>query len=174
MSNTEEVVADLGATVDYIKGEVTEQADTFSFEDILIYEEAVRLVQKAASEALAMLNTEKLNQLEKSGSRQIGSKVYARVPKHVDRFDHEAIAKAVRQIAKDEAVNRSTGEVDLGLAVEKAVKIMDDLYVAPSSKAKIGTLDALAIPVREVRTREKKGHEIRVIDLEEKADAEEE
>lgn len=161
-----ELEADLAATSDYITDRVTERTDSSTFEELVAMQQAVGAVQRACRDALSLIETEQLRQLESAGSKQVGSRVYARVPKRTTRFDHSKIAQRVREISKREAINKETGVIDTDLLAEKVARHLLDLYTAPATKAKTGVIEKLEIPFKEVASSKQTGHEIKVVELE--------
>jgi hypothetical protein len=160
-----ELARDLDDTQAYVRDYVTERTDSSSFEELVAMEHAVTGVKKACEEALSLIRTEQLKQLE-AGSREVGSQLFARVPDGKVRFSHGDIAKRVRDIAKSEAVDRETGEILPDRLGEMVAKMIMDLYVSPSTKAKTTVLDKLDIPYKEVSKFERTGHKIKIVDLE--------
>lgn len=154
-----ELVFDLQATVDYIKDRVTEQADSFDFEELVAASDALQAVFTTTCESLGIVKGEQIRQLESARTRVVGTRVFTRIPKRIERFDHDTIRRSVNTLAVEYSD-------DVDAAVKKATGMMGALYVVPSSKAKIGTLDALGIDRREVSSKETTGWDLRVEDLE--------
>lgn len=168
MTNVEEEIVDLKATVDYIADKVTERADTFEFEDNVALRDALADVIEEAKKAQALLETTMLSQLE-AGVRQIGSRLFKRKRNMVKRFRHDLIAAQLLRTARAEATN-SDGET----SVTKALDIVDvgfrKLYVSPSTQAKVTAFDAYGIDAKAVTDYEDKGWKVEVEELDPRKD----
>lgn len=162
---TDEIKADLAATVDYLVDRVAEESDSFDFEELVEVEDAVAAAAKACRDAIGLLKTAQLNQLEASGSRQVGRRVFMRVPKRVERYDHAEISKAIRGLALERALDKATGEINPARVAELAVQMVGSMYVSPSSTAKKTVIDSLGIVRKTVIRRESVGYEIKIEDL---------
>lgn len=162
--NTEETVGDLAALTAEIHDHITEQADKYDFEDGAATRQALLDLIAEAQAAVSLLQTTMLGQLEASGSRQIGSLLFKRKPNRVDRFRHDTIKAAVAKFARTAACD-DNGEISPTKAVDFAVQAMADLFVSPSSTAKVGALDRIGLSKTEVIDQENKGYKLEVEDL---------
>lgn len=163
--NTEETTAELAATVDYL-ADITEHAETYDFDEAVDLTDALVKVRKAADTAIGMIQSEMLRQLEGSGARVRGKRLFKRSKKWVVRHDHETIRNAVIDHAVDKATNRATGEIDARTAIRSAATALASAYVSPSSTAKVTVLDALGLDRDAYVSRESKGYQLVVEDLE--------
>lgn len=160
---TDSVVVDLAATCDYVRGEVTERADTFDFDQMVAYQDGLIAVKKTADEALALLRGEMSRQLEE-GSRTVGTRTFVRQPKRTRVFDHSRIMALLARHVHDTAPVDENGERDHSNDPGRALAVVQRLYLSTSSTAKVTELDRLEIPRKEVIKSERKGFEIIVID----------
>lgn len=164
MANIEELITDLKATTAYVRGEITEKADTFDFDQLVALSDEITDVARAVREAAQLLSTEQTKQLE-GGARTVGTRVFARIPKYAERWQHDVIAAGIRAKAMELACDHETGEVPAKQAVEIAVRLTQAAYVSPSTSAKVGTVrDELGLPLKEARLRENKGWDINVVE----------
>lgn len=163
MSSIEEQLSDLEATVNYIRGEITEQSDDVAFEDAVALVERLQRVKKAVEDAISLLTTRELALLEK-GTRQIGTTVYASVPKTIGRTDHEYVRDVVAVHAIKSSTDRD-GVVSVGAAVSTAIEDMMKLYVSNSRNATKGGLKRIGAKIGRALHEEDQGRKIQVVDL---------
>jgi hypothetical protein len=138
-------VADILASCDVIR-DVEDAADSMPPAQAVESRIALEKVIKAARDAIGMLNTELLKRLD--GQPAIvreGQKFYVGPKKESKTFDHDGIEAGVirwvhaeREPAWDERRK-----------VREAVHAMAQIYVSPSTDAKVTQLDAFDIPRRE-------------------------
>jgi hypothetical protein len=172
MQNLNEIVNDLQATTSYVRGEVTEHADDFGFEEAVALVDELERIKRTVVEAIGMLDARKLQLLE-GGSRQVGDRVFASIPDGKTRFDHSMIkANVIEQSVLHAAKNRADDGLKTiaQLAAETAVDRMLDIYVSPSTQAKVGGLDRVGVKKKEVANFEASGRKIQVVDLKLKQD----
>lgn len=163
-----EVLSDLGATVKYLRDEVTEQAETFDFDEAVALRDAALALKLECETAIGMIDTTMLTHLE-AGARQLGSRLFKRKRNVVERFRHDLIKAAVARWARQQSCN-DDGEVSPALAVDHAVQAMASLYVSPSTKAKISALDAYGIERNTVSESDDKGWKMIVEELDARVD----
>lgn len=159
-----ELVTDLDDTQAYVADNVTDKADSSSFEELVALQDAVRAVAGACKKALDVIDVEMIQQLE-AGGRQVGSAMYARIPKRKVRFDHDNISKRVLDIAQDGAVEKETGVLDYDAMTHNVAKMLLELYVSPSTTAKTTVLDKYEIPYKEVTETERIGYQVKVLEM---------
>lgn len=146
-----ELRVDLQATVTYINDQIGQQADTFDFDEAAGLLEDLGRVIDTAKLARDLLTQELLRQLE-AGDREFDGRRMHRKTKSVERYDHDYLAVGVHLIALNRAANHDTGETSAAKAAEEAVGMMRDLYLNPSTKAKIGVIERLGLDKRKART----------------------
>lgn len=156
--NREETLADMAATVDYLAA-LVEEADALDFETATDLRDAALRVKKVTSDLISFLEGGMLRQLE-AGSRDYGRRTWVRRKKYAERHDHAALAAEVRQ--------RATwrGE-DAAGAVAEAVRMMSDLYLSASTKAKVTVIDRMGLDRGSVISREHTGFELQVVEHDE-------
>jgi hypothetical protein len=132
---------DLLATLDVL-ADIDERSDSMGIEDAVAMREAVVALMSAARMTLSLIDTQLVNTLE--SPREIGSMRYeVRKSDGKWRPDHSKVNAVVKRNA---AVDPVTGEMfDCFDAAERAVKIMEDLYVSASTMPKVGALDKLGL-----------------------------
>jgi hypothetical protein len=163
-----EVLADLSITVTYIRDEITEEAESFDFDEAIALRDACLAVKAEAETAISLIDTTLLGHLE-AGAQQRGTRLYKRKRNVVERFRHDLIRAAVATWARKEACD-DNGEVSASKAVDNAVQAMVWLYVSPSTKAKIGALDGLGIERKTVSESEDKGWKLEIEQLDARTD----
>lgn len=164
----EETLADLAATVDYIRDHVTERADSLDFDDAVALRDACVAVKDEAGNAISLIETAMLVHLE-AGVQQRGSRVFKRKSKVAQRFRHDLIEAAIARIARRLATD-DEGVTSPARAVDAALRLMHQTYLAPSTKAKVGQLDAMEVDRKAVIETEFKGYELVVETLDERQD----
>jgi hypothetical protein len=155
MQRQEITVADIDAAADVI-AQVKENSDQVAFELAAGQRAALIRVKKAAEEAIAMLETELLRQVEKN-PRSVGGLTYTRGPKKVTSWSHELILDRAWKKALADSTNQQDGTIDwdhLGQAIRELVT---DLYLSPSVKAKTGGLSYVGLKPADVSTETTKG-----------------
>ena len=162
--NSEETIVDLGAIQDEIHDRITEQADSYDFEDAAATRQSLLDLIAEAKTAVSLLETTLLTQLEASGSRQIGTLLFKRKPNRVGRFRHDSIRAAVAKFARTAACD-DEGVTSPARAVDFAVQAMADLYVSPSTEAKVTGLRRIGLDKDAVLDQENKGYKLEVEDL---------
>lgn len=158
-----EEVADLQATVDYLKA-ITERADTLDFATAVAIQDEARRVKAAADELVGMIDGELIKQLE-GGARELpDGRLFKRSKQYVDRHDHEPlVAAAVRQ-GIEAWTHPDSGQVDAERAAESAVRALAKMFLSNSSKAKVTVTDQLGIERDAFVSREFKGWKVLVIE----------
>ena len=164
--NNDETLVDLKATVDYIRDRVTEHADEFDFDDGVAMHDALSHVIEEARRAQSLIDTALMTHLE-AGARQIGTRLFVRKRNVVQRFKHDSIRAAVSRWARREATDED-GVTSVARAVDHAVMAMADLYVAPSTKAKVTRFDSYEVNHSEVMTSKDKGWKLEIQELDER------
>lgn len=154
--------ADLGAAIDLV-GEAIEDSDSYDFEEAVAMRDALILLRARAAVAMDLIESEMARQLE-GGERQWNGMTYKAVNKYRTRADHDAIEGHVLTVAKDVALDRQTGEIDLDEAVRQAAHLMRQVYVSPSTPAKSGALKSLGLDPWSVVSRERTGRGVAVSD----------
>jgi hypothetical protein len=137
MIDRDETLADLQATVDYVRA-LTEESDALPFELAAEVNDALGRVIAAAREAQSLMTTTMLNRLEDGGPRVFGNERFERVAKYVEDTNHEAVVKAV--------VNSAANHDEPYRAAYAAAKMMEALYLNKSTSAKKGEVDKLSMP----------------------------
>lgn len=161
-----EVCNDLEATVRYIHDEITEHADSLDFDEALDLRDAINLVIAEARTAGSFLEAQMLVHLE-AGAQQRGTRLFARKRVRVQRFAHDAIRAHIGRWARLRATD-DNGEISIARAVDNAMEAMADLYLAPSTKAKVTRLTEYEIDTGAVSTWEDKGWALHVDDLDQR------
>lgn len=154
-------VADIDAACDVIN-EVKEASDQVAFELAAGQRAALVRVKKAAEEAIAMLETEMLRQVEKN-PRKVGGLTYASGPKKVTTWSHELILDRAWKKALADATNSEDGTVDWDLLGQAMRELVTDLYLSPSVKAKTGGLGYVGLKPEQVSTETTKGSVLVVV-----------
>jgi hypothetical protein len=131
--------------------DVDENTDSMSIEDAVAMREAVVALMSATRMTLALLDTQLVNTLE--SPREInGMRYEVRKSDGKWRPDHSKVVPAVRAKA---CIDMGTGElVDAFAAAERAIAIMEDLYVSASTMPKVGALDKLGLKKWDVAEQE--------------------
>lgn len=168
MSEHDETLTDLAATVDYIHDRVTEQADRLDFDDAYKMRDWCKAIEAEAKAAAAMIETTMLKHLE-AGVQQRGSRIFKRKRNIVERFRHDLIAADLERWARLNATD-DKGVTSVSKAIAGALDGMRDLYVSPSTKAKIGALDTYGMDRKKVSEREDKGWKLEVEELDARDD----
>lgn len=137
-----EIVLELGAALTFVNGEITEHADDFDFEDAAALQDVLLALKQASDTAWRMLQGRMIKQLE-GVSHQYGGRSFTAVKRYKKTHDHGKIADAVYQEARRQATDPETGEVDSPTAIRQAISMMQSIYVAPSTNAKVTPLKGL-------------------------------
>lgn len=169
-----EALAELAATVDYIK-DITEHSETLDFELASELQDAVLRVKACADECSRMLAQSMLKRLEDGGPRQFGGRIFGRVKQYTKRHDHDRIASEAYQQAILVNTDPDTGEVDSQGAIKSAIRFMRSVYLSDSSTAKVTPLKAIGLSKRDYEVSEFKawGLNVTVVDAEAFAEVEE-
>lgn len=160
MAGREITIADIDAACDVIN-EVKEHSDQVAFELAAGQRAALIRVRKAAEEAIVMLETELLRQVEQN-PRKVGGLTYARGPKKVTTWSHEVILDRAWKKALGDAMN-SDGAVDWDLLGQAIRELVTDLYLSPSVKAKTGGLSYIGLKPEQVSSETTKGTALVVV-----------
>jgi hypothetical protein len=154
--------ADVQAAIDVLR-QAGDESDDMDFELATELRLAISDLIGHARTTVSLLETEMLRQVEEQ-PRQVGGLNYMAVNKYRDRDDHDAVEARVVAVARLQAVDQETGEIDPAEAARWAAHWMRKIYVAPSHEAKKGVLDELELDVKQVRAREKVGRRLHVVD----------
>jgi len=141
---------DVLASVDVLN-DVDENTDSMGIEDAVAMREAVVSLMSAARMTLALIDTQLVNTLE--SPREInGMRYEVRKSDGKWRPDHSKVNSVVKTRAY---IDPDTGEV-LGssTAAERAIAMMEDLYVSASTMPKVGALDKLGLKKWDVADQE--------------------
>lgn len=150
MSYAVPVTGDVMAMTDVLS-DIDENTDSYDIEEAVEVREAVVALMSAARMTLALLDTQLVNILE--SPREINGIRYE-VKKSDGKWrpDHSKVAAAVKHAS---IVDSSTGELfDARTAAERAINMMEDLYVAASTMPKVGALDKLGLKKWDVADQE--------------------
>lgn len=141
---------DIRAAADVLT-DVNEASDSLSIEDAVSYREAVSDLMGAARMTLALIDTQLVTTLE--SPREInGMRYEVRKSDGKWRPDHAKVASTVKSYS---LIDHDTGEMRTAPdAVERAMSIMEDLYVAKSTMPKTGALDRLRLKKWDVAEQE--------------------
>lgn len=130
--------------------DVQDASDSMTAEQCIEYRVACEKVLRAAKDAITMLNTQFVKIAETDVIRD-GMRYYVGRKKDQVRFSHDVIAGKVIDTAvartRDEK-NFSTSDPSLVFVrdgARQAVDLMTKLYVADSTDAKIGALNAIGL-----------------------------
>ena len=137
--SADEINLELNAALAFVRGEITEHADDFDFDDAVAMQDSLLALKKGVDAAYGMLQGAMLKQLEEQ-PRQFGGRIFGKVKRYKKRHDHNVIANAVYHEARAKATDPETGEVDSIAAIKEAISIMQSIYVMPSSTAKVTPL----------------------------------
>lgn len=159
-------VAELDVMRGFIADKITEQADDTDFDTATDLVDELTRLKKTADEAIRMLNDERMRQLEKTGAKQHGRRVFARVKDYNERFDHELIVNAAIEQGIAAAVDPDSGEINPRIAAEAAARTINKVYVSAATKAKVTVLDALGLDRKEYKSREFKQWKLSVTEIE--------
>jgi hypothetical protein len=161
--------ADIRAAADVVRA-AGESADSIGFEEAADLRVALLDLQTATKDSLAVLSGELLRMVEAQPRRHDGFD-YSRRPKTSWRFDHELIRHKITDLVC--AADHKTGEVpDVAGAVGEALELHADIYVSPSSPAKVGGLRKIGLEKKQAGTYENQGYELDVVDTMIREDAE--
>jgi hypothetical protein len=141
---------DVLASVDVLN-DVDENTDSMGIEDAVAMREAVVALMSAARMTLALIDTQLVNTLE--SPREIhGMRYEVKKSDGKWRPDHSKVNNVVKTRAY---IDPDTGEV-LGssTAAERAIAMMEDLYVSASTMPKVGALDKLGLKKWDCATQE--------------------
>jgi hypothetical protein len=162
---TLERATELATAQEFIRGEITEWADSTDLDDAIVLVDELNRLASACREAVALLEGQMLGRLEETGARQVGGRVFARVKDYVERFDHEVVMREAIRQGVEAAVDKDTGYVNANEAAEAAVRTMFATYLSDSSKAKVTVLDKLGLDRKTYRTKEFKRWKLAVTSI---------
>lgn len=152
--------ADLAAIGD-VAARLAEQSDSLSAQQAIELLGAAQLAAKALSIAMGLLEAQALKTLEQPII--VGGTAWAKKPTYKDRPDQTLIARVVTEKAAQPDAN---GEVPTAVdAAEAATKMMQALYVSPSTKPKVGGVTALGLRMEDVCAEEFVGHHLKQTEL---------
>jgi len=142
---------------------ITEHSDDLSTEQAVEMLEAIRDTHSALRTAEAMLLSRVLGGIEQP--ILVGSVAYSKKPKIVLRPRLGKILQAVIDTAVEP--DHETGEQPHPReAADRAVTLMADLYVAPSSLPKTGGLKKVSLRLGDVTMEERNGWELKRTEIE--------
>lgn len=128
-------MGDLLAVMDVI-GRLIELSDEMDLETAVATLEVLGQLGSEVRRAQSMVETQEMRLLEQP--KIIDGQRYVKTPKYTRRFDHDRVARLVRDRA---AVDRRTGEVNHTMAaVGLAISLMRKIYVSDSTDAKVTAL----------------------------------
>lgn len=145
---------------------------------VFMYDTIGQVIRKAR-EAQAALETHLMDVLEVGEKGDIeyrGQSFGKRKKKVQERFDHREIGKSVHKRVDRLVIDQYEGAAALiyqnGVhdGAGEAIRIMSEIYLSDSTKAKIGELERYGIPCKtnadgSVRTAKSSGYELKVIPL---------
>lgn len=130
--------------------DIREASDSMSVEDCIAFRLALSTHLKEVQAAIAALDQQLVLTMETSRIAD-GYLFAVKRRKEKVRYDHAKIARHVRDAALDYGGVPATP----GIAAEQATKLMRDIYISDSTKAKVGMLKVLDIPRDEVESFER-------------------
>lgn len=167
--NTNEIVDELATAANFIVTHVADDLTGRSLEELVELQDSLAELGKRVGDALSLLNTEQVKQLE-GGARIIGDKLYKRVPKYKETHDHGRVHRAIREAAKEFALDRASGEFNLDAAVDKAVVLTFETYSSASTNPKAKALEGFDLARKDVTSKERIGYKTEVINIGEEQD----
>lgn len=152
--------ADLKAMIDVLD-DITNASDAIDFDEAVELLDGLYEVIPAVKDAITLIKMQMLAKLEDGGPRTIGDRTFKPIDDNVKRFDHKEILRiaAIRAFMDDNGEIRSTGD-----AVEILADTVADLYLSPSSKAKLEAIDRLGVARDSVIDVERKGRKVYIRD----------
>ena len=152
--------ADLKAMLDVLD-EFCNLSDSVDFNEAVELMDELDQVRITAAIAIDLMKIQMLRQLEEGGPRTYRDRTFKVIDDNVKRFDHDEILR----IAALNAFMDDNGEIrSPGVAVEILATTVKDLYLAPSSKAKLEAIDRLGVPRESVIENERKGRKVFIRD----------
>lgn len=140
---------------------LAEESDQMSAEQAVELLTEARKVHRALGNAIALLETQALKTIEQP--ILVGTTAWSKKPAFKKRPRQQAIAHTVEALATRPDVN---GEVPPAYEVaERAVKMMSDLYVSPSTLPKVGGVKALGLEMNDVVDEEHTGFELKATEI---------
>lgn len=145
--NNPDIVPDIAAMLDVIDG-MADDTDSLQVEAAVHLRESIVELRRRANVLLGLVDTQLIDTLE--SPREFNGQRYRIGTEGKWVPFHDKVTAAVKQRA---LIDRETGEVrGSGPAVEEAIRLMRDCYVAPSSFPKTGALDKMGLNKRDVGT----------------------
>ena len=154
--------ADILAALDVLF-QAQEESDDMSFDLAIELRAASRELARQAKKTADLLEMEMLRQVE-DGPKMVGTVNYFAVNDNKTTWDHDRIESDVVARAKEAALDRQTGEFVADEAARQAADMMRQIYVSPSTTAKMGALSDLGVDIPTVRQRERKGRKLHEVD----------
>jgi hypothetical protein len=140
-----------------------ENADGLSADNAIPLLEAAQQLQQKLKLAIDMLKAQALSGIEQP--ILVGSVAWSKKPSIKYRPDQTKIAKAVVAVAIEP--DHDTGEMrDAETAAERAVRLMQTLYVSPSTVPKVGGVENLGLTMKDVTREDRTGWELKRTELE--------
>lgn len=151
---------DVLAAIDVLV-QLTEESDQLEADEAIVMMELLADLKSKAAIAYGSVQTAVVNKLE-SGSREIEGRLYYRKAAGVYRTYHADVHAAVvgQSVVDRDGVIRDAKE-----AAQRAVHLMEMLYVSASTNPKIAGLDALGLSKKKVMRWEKTGTTVNVVDM---------
>jgi hypothetical protein len=150
---------DILAAADVV-AQLSEEADQFGAEDAIIMLQAVNRLLAIAKSCASNLEAQALVTLEQP--ILIGNQAWSKKPSMKRRPDLPKIAHRVADVAAYDGNGEVRPAHD---AAELAVKLMEKLFVSPSSVPKSGGVSALGYDMDDVTREEHTGFELKVVEL---------
>lgn len=149
------------AAMENVLQDLQGQIESMDVEQSIIMLEAVKSLKAKAHETIAHIEVWLADILE--SPRQIGGNLYEVKNAGKWRPDHDSIKKHAHVAA---FADKESGEVYGGMeAAERAVEIMYDLFVSPSSMPKTGALERLGLDKSDVADFHREGKRISVTNV---------
>lgn len=139
---------DVQAAADVMQ-QLYNEADSLDAETAIDMLMATRALIVQCKAAESELSTRALRQLEQP--RLIGDRVWRKVKKYTKRYDQERISGRVVTLAAVDGNGEMLSAMD---ATQRAVRMMQALYVAPSTTPKTGGLKAVGFDLGDVMSEE--------------------
>lgn len=152
--------ADIEAMLDVLD-DICNDSDAATFDEAVELMDGLERVKAGAAVAIDLLKMQMLSHLEDGGPRTIGDRTFKPIDDNVKRFDHDEILRiaAIQAFMDENGEIRSPGE-----AVEILAETVKDLYLAPSTKAKLEAIDRLGVARDSVIEIERKGRKVFIRD----------
>ena len=151
--------ADIRAAIDVLR-QAQNESDDIDFDLAAELRLACQELGRTNRETISLLETEMLRQCE-AGSKEHDGIVYIAVNNRKDIYDHDMIEARVVEMARERAVDEN-GVVNAAEAARQAAHLMRGAYVAPSTTARKGALEAMG--VSDAVSKQTKGRKLHEVD----------